>query len=484
MPTLPIMPPNPKQQEFLTAVCKNIAFGGARGGGKSWAVRVKAALLCLHYKGIKVMIVRKTYPELQENHIIPLCEMLRCHAPLRKDRIASAYNDSKKHITFKNGSRILFRYCANDKDAERFQGTEVDILFVDEATHQSEERMKKLTACVRGTNGFPKRIYYTCNPGGEGHAWVKRLFIDRAFNSNEKPEDYMFIQSKVTDNKILMETDEDYIRQLEALPPKLRKAWLDGDWDIFDGQFFEDFMDKPEHYQDKAWTHVIDPFEIPSEWKIYRSFDWGYNKPFSCGWWAVDYEGVAYRILELYGCTQTPNEGVKWTPPQVFAEIARIEREHRWLKGKKIIGVADPAIWNAEYGKSIAEVAADNGVFFTKGDHERLAGWMQVHYRLAFDEHGFPMMYVFSNCKAFIRTIPLLQYDEHKVEDLDSDGEDHVADEVRYFCMSRPISPRKAVKPDDYASNPLSLFLDIPKEHLGTAENRPRMQIISGGNDG
>ena len=428
------------------------------------------------------MIIRKTYPELQENHIIPMCEMLNCYAPNRKDRIAS-YNDSKKHITFKNKSRILFRYCDNEKDAERFQGTEVDVLFVDEATHQSEAKMKKLNACVRGVNDFPKRIYYTCNPGGEGHSWVRRLFIDKAYQDNENPDDYMFIQSLVTDNKILMETNPDYIRQLQALPDKLRKAWLEGDWGVFDGQFFEDFVDRPEYYQERTWTHVIDPFEIPEGWKIYRSFDWGYNKPFSCGWWAVDYEGVAYRILELYGCTKTPNEGLKWTPPKVFSEIANIEREHRWLRGKHIIGIADPAIWNAETGKSIAEVAADHGVFFTKGDHERIAGWMQVHYRLAFDENGFPMMYVFSNCKAFIRTIPLLQYDEHKPEDLDSDGEDHCADEVRYFCMSRPITPRMAAKPDDYANNPLNVFLDIPKEDIVAAQNRPRMQIISGGKE-
>ena len=150
-------PPNEKQALFLTDTHKYIGFGGARGGGKSWAVRVKAVLLCLNYPGIKVMIIRRTYPELQENHIIPLCEMLHCHAEDRTQRVAS-YNDSKKHITFPNGSRILFRYCDNEKDAERFQGTEVDVLFVDEATHQSEEKMDKLSACVRGVNGYPKRI--------------------------------------------------------------------------------------------------------------------------------------------------------------------------------------------------------------------------------------------------------------------------------------------------------------------------------------
>lgn len=472
-------PPNEKQALFLTDTHKYIGFGGARGGGKSWAVRVKAVLLCLNYPGIKVMIIRRTYPELQENHIIPLCEMLHCHAEDRTQRVAS-YNDSKKHITFPNGSRILFRYCDNEKDAERFQGTEVDVLFVDEATHQSEEKMDKLSACVRGVNGFPKRIYYTCNPGGVGHAWVKRLFVDRQYKPGENPDDYSFIRSLVRDNLALMQSDPEYVRKLEALPPKLRKAWLDGDWDIYEGQFFEEFADRPEHYIDRQWTHVIEPFEIPDGWRIYRSFDWGYAKPFSCAWWAVDYDGVVYRILELYGCTDTPNEGVKWTPERVFAEIHRIETEHRWLRGKTIQGVADPAIWDAETGESIADVAARYRVYFDKGDHARLPGWMQVHYRLYFDENGYPMMYAFKNCKAFIRTMPLLQYDEHRVEDLDTDGEDHVADEVRYFLMTRPIKPRKAPLPEAKQADPLKMFLDIDPADIMPAQRVPRMEIIHG----
>ena len=152
MPELRLPEPSEKQKQFLRDRHKYVGYGGARGGGKSWAVRVKAVLLCLRYPGIKVMIVRKTYPELQENHIVPLCEMLGCYAD-EAGRIA-VYNDAKKHIVFPNGSRILFRYLENEKDALRFQGTEVDVLFVDEATHQSESRMEKLRACVRGTNDF------------------------------------------------------------------------------------------------------------------------------------------------------------------------------------------------------------------------------------------------------------------------------------------------------------------------------------------
>lgn len=488
MATLRISPPNKKQKLFLTETHKYVGFGGARGGGKSWAVRVKAILLCLNYPCIKCMIVRKTYAELTANHINPMVEMLHCYSG-KEDKIAS-YNDAKKTITFHNGSTILFRYCDNEKDAERFQGTEVDVLFVDEATQQSENKWKKLTACVRGVNKFPKRIYATMNPGGEGHGFIKRLFIDRNFRRGENPDDYVFIKSKVTDNTALMRENPDYIGQLEALPPALRKMWLDGDWDVSVGAVFEEFRNDPDHYDDRQWTHVINPFEIPSDWKIYRAFDFGYNKPFSCQWFAVDHDGIVYNILELYGCQKDTNGediadvGLKWTPQKIFSEIRKIESEHRWLKGKNIIGIADPACWNSESGESVAETAAKHQVYFTKGDNNRLSGWMQMHYRLAFDENGFSMMYIFKNCKSFIRTIPLMMYDEHKPEDVDSSLEDHNLDSCRYFLMSRPIAPRVAKKPDEFNSSPVHIFLDVSREDISsTSKTRPKMQIISGGED-
>lgn len=425
----------------------------------------------MKFPGIIIMIIRRSYPELYANHLKPLKKMLPFGA--------YKYNDSKKEITFPNGSQIVFKYCANDKDLDNFQGTECDVLFIDEATQFSEEQYKILIACVRGvSNGIPKRVYLTCNPGGQGHQWVKRLFIDRQYHDGENPDDYSFIQAGVRDNKILMDTQPDYIKQLEALPPKLREAWLEGSWDIFFGQYFEEFSDKPDHYIDRQYTHVIEPFEIPDSWNIYRCFDWGYNKPFACEWAAIDPDGVMYIILELYGCTKTPNEGVKWIPDKVFSEIHRIECEHRWLKGKKIIGVADPAIWNAETGESIAEKASHHQVYFSKGDHERLAGWMQMHYRFAFDDNGYPMMYVFKNCKGFIRTIPLLMYDEHKPEDIDTDGEDHIADSIRYLCMARPIKPRIAQQTNKYDQLPQSMYLDIPKEDIIAKPKKSRMEVI------
>ena len=422
---------NPKQDRFMRAKKKHVGFGGARGGGKSWAVRMKAVLLALNFEGINILIVRRTYPELKKNHIDALRSMCLGIAK---------YNDNYKILEFFNGSRIYFSYCANDRDLDMLQGAEFDVVFFDEAGLLSEFQMKSICACVRGVNDFPKRVYYTMNPGGQGHAYLKRIFIDRKFLLGEEPEDYEFIQSLVTDNVALMESQPDYVKQLEMLPPKLRKAWLEGDWDIFEGMFFEEFRDDPEHYKDRVWTHVIEPFE-PHGMKIYRSYDFGYNKPWSCGWWAVDHDGVIYRILELYGCTGVPNEGDKKTPDEQFREIARLEREHPFLKGQKIQGVADPSIWDKSRGTSVEETARKYGVYFTPGDNARIPGWMQCHYRLRFDKNGYPMMYVFNNCKDFIRTIPMLMYSEKKVEDIDTEQEDHIADEWRYFCMTKPMKP-------------------------------------------
>ena len=474
--TINIPEPNVKQKLFLADQHRHVGYGGARGGGKSWAVRVKSILLCLQWAGIKILIVRKTYKELTNNHIVPLQNMLPSGV--------AKYNKTEKVFTFFNGSTIWFGYCNNDSDLDQYQGAEYDIIFFDEATQLKEEWLKKINLAVRQPNGLPKRTYYTMNPGGVSHNYMKRLFIERKYEDAEIPENYNFTQALVTDNKVLMEIQPEYKAELEALPPKLRKAWLEGDWDIFEGMFFEEFADRPEHYEDRKWTHVIKPFPIPSDWTIYRGLDWGYNKPSAVGWFAVSPDNVVHHFLELYTCSKTPNEGLKWTPPQLFAEIHRIETEHPWLKGRKILGIADPAIWDAETGESIADTAAKHQVFFSKGDHARIPGWLQCHYRLHFDENGYPMFYVFNNCKHFIRTIPLLRYDEHKVEDVDTDGEDHIADMWRYVLMSRPISPRAKATRDPYEDSPLKTILDIPKDMVTARQPIPRMEIIGGTDDG
>lgn len=466
--TIRIPRPSQKQIRFLSDQHRHVGYGGARGGGKSWAVRVKALLLCLQWPGIKILIVRKSYKELINNHINPLRAMI----PSEMAR----YNKTDKVFLFRNQSTINFGYCANDSDLDQYQGAEYDVIFLDEATQLKEDWIRKINLAVREPNGFPKRTYYTCNPGGPGHGYIKRLFIDRRYEANEIAENYSFTQALVTDNHALMKMQPEYYDELASLPPKLRDAWLYGRWDIFEGQFFEDFRITPDlelckkvgitpeqAVQQRRFTHVIPAFDLTRGeargWNIFRSYDFGYGKPFSCAWWAVDYEGTIYRILELYGCTQTPNEGVKWSPDQQFEEIARIERDHPWLVGRSVTGVADPAIWDKSRGPSTAEVAAGKGVFFTPGDNARIPGWMQCHYRLQFDAQGYPRMYVFDTCKAFIRTVPLLQFDLHKPEDLDTDGEDHVADEWRYFCMSRPIKPACKQEEKKIFIDPLDQFL-------------------------
>ena len=436
MAELYIPEPNEKQKIFLSAKQKYTAYGGARGGGKSWAIRTKAKLLAFKWPGIKILIMRRTYPELQANHI----DILK--AELVPD--FAKYNTTDKKLTFSNGSTIKFMYCKNDADLNNIQGHEYDVIFIDEATNMTEKQLRAIAACCRGVNGFPKRVYYTMNPGGPGHGFIKRLFIDRRFTDKEVPEEYAFIQALVDDNKALMEAQPDYVAQLEALPGKLRDAWRFGRWDVFEGQVFGEFVDDPEHYADRIKTHVIDPFDVPDEWTIYRGFDWGYSKPFSCGWYAIDREGRMYRIRELYGCKkEEADTGVEWTVEKVADTIAEVERTDPLLKGKKIIGVADPAIWQENGCESIAETMQKHRVYFSKGDHARLPGKMQCHYRLAFDDNGIPMFYVFRTCKHFIRTIPALIYSETDVEDIDTHMEDHIYDEWRYVCMARPIKPRE-----------------------------------------
>ena len=495
--------PQPRQWEFMRRGEDEVLYGGAAGGGKSDALVIEATrqVEIPHYKGL---ILRKTYPQLSE-----LIEKSLRYYPQAFPK--AVYNDQKKTWTFPSGAKIVFGSLQHEKDKFNYQGKAYDFIGFDELTHFTFEEYIYLKSRNR-PNGPGTRVYMrnTANPGGVGHSWVKERFITAGdpmetvwenvvivFPDGHSEKRWMsrtFVPSTVFDNKVLLANDPQYLARLASMPEKDKQALLYGDWDTYEGQFFEDFRVEPDMRaanavgsndsreklkEQRRWVHVIEPFEIPAGWTIYRSFDWGYNKPFSVGWWAVDYDGVLYRILELYGCTETPNQGVKWIPDRLFAEIQKIESEHRWLKGKYIHGVADPAIWNAEMGVSIAETAMKYGIYFDKGDHERLPGWMQVHYRLAFDENGFPMMYVFSNCKAFIRTMPVLQYDEHKPEDLDTDGEDHVADEVRYMCMARPIKPRVTPTLSTFNQGPLHLFLDIEEGDMIPVAKRPRMEIVS-----
>ena len=423
--------PNPKQDAVMHLRNRFIAYGGARGGGKSWLVRNWTILHALYYPGIKILIVRQTYAELERNHIRPMRIITRTFA---------RYNEQKKLLSFRNGSTIEFGYCRNAKDMENYQGGEWDIICIDEATNIPEECIKMFTACNRGVSKYPRFTLYTMNPGGRSHAYFKRLFIDRQFNPGEDPNDYAFVQALVQDNSILMQNDPEYLKNLQALPEKLRKAWLEGRWDVFSGQFFGDFLATPD---DKGRCHVIDPFPPPPEWKVFHTYDYGYHRPFAMQWHALSPDNVDYLIMEWYGCGKEPNEGIHMTAEQQFSEIARIEHTHPWLRNRKIYGWADPAIWQKEStGHSISETAERHGVYFEPGINDRINGWAEVHNRLYFDENNQAKFYVFRNCQDFIRTIPSLIYDEHKPEDLDTEGEDHDADAWRYGCMAHKLPPR------------------------------------------
>ncbi|MBR5093862.1 MAG: phage terminase large subunit [Oscillospiraceae bacterium] len=493
--------PQPKQIAFMRRAEDEVFYGGAAGGGKSDALVIEAArqVSIPHYKGL---LIRKTYPQLSELIEKSFRYYTRAFPRAR-------YNEQKHTWTFPSGAKIVFGSMQHERDRFNYQGKAFDFIGFDELTHFTRDEYIYLLSRNR-PNGPGTRVYTrsTGNPGGIGHTWVKERFVDPGplktvweqvvvvhpdGHSETRWMSRAFVPASVFDNQALLRNDEQYLARLASMPEKEKQALLYGDWDSYEGQFFEDFRVEPdlraaaaagvtlsreELKRQRRFCHVIEPFQIPAAWKVYRSFDWGYRRPFSCGWWAVDFEGTVYRILELYGCTETANEGIKWTPEHVFGEIRRLENEHPLLKGRRIQGIADPAIWNAETGVSIAETAARCGVFFEKGDHQRIPGWMQLHYRFAFDEQGFPQIYVFSNCRAFIRTIPLLQFDEHRPEDLDTSGEDHVADETRYFLMSRPIRPRETVTPDKSNRGPMYLYLDI--DDLPPQRAAARMEVLPG----
>lgn len=445
-----------KQKAFIDATEDEVLYGGAAGGGKSYGQIIDAFLKAMQYPGIKQIIFRNSFPELNRSIILTALSVI--------PKELYTYSQQSHKMNFKNGSIIEFGYMASDGDVSNYQSAEYDIIRFDELTHFTEYQYKYMRSRIRGVNNFPKQIKSSTNPGSRGHAWVKEMFIKpslpgKSFTAGNTT--FLFIPALVTENKFLMESDKSYIKRLESLPEAERKALLYGDWEIFEGQFFPEFKNVAENYEDRIGTHVIKPFRIPDQWTIYRSFDFGYARPFSVGWWAVDYDGRLYRILELYGCSKDANgnimanTGVKWTPEKIFSEIAETEKNHPWLKGREIYGVADPSIWDKSRGTSVYEVAEKYGVYFEKGDNKRIPGWMQVHYRLSFDSEGIPMMYVFSNCEGFIRTMPSLVFSKTHPEDLDTEGEDHIADEVRYMCMAKPMEPERAAKAEVKVYNPL-----------------------------
>ena len=444
----------PKQLIAQQCPAREMLYGGAAGGGKTDLLLFEGLETALIIPGSKGIIFRRTYPEL-EQEIIPRSKQ---KFVFEDGTRIGTYLAAQRCWTFPNNSILFFRHAQHESDIENYQGGEYDFVGFDELTKFTKYQYDYMKSRARSTiPGSIPKIRASSNPGGVGHGWVKVYFNvnDKSMRIHIDPETGLskcFIPSRLYDNKILMGKDPLYEKNLMSLPPKLRKALLDGNWDVFSGQVFEEWVNNPNPLN--QYTHVVKPFKIPREWRRYRTFDFGYARPFSVAWWAIDYDGKAYRYRELYGYTGEPNVGVKWHPQRIAEKILEIEMKYE-QDLHKIIGIADPSIWDASRGESIGRQMEKAGVFFEPGDNKRIPGKMQLHYRFSFDDEGYPMLYVFENCKQFIRTIPDLVYDDHDPEDIDTEGEDHIYDETRYFLMMNPISPRINIPAKAVQFNPL-----------------------------
>lgn len=443
-------------------------YGGAAGGGKSDALLCEA-LRQVHIPHYRALLLRKTYPQLSE--LIDRSQSLYPPAFPR-----ARYNSTEHVWIFESGAKIYFGAMQYTKDRVNYQGKRYDFIAFDELTHFTWDEYSYLFSRNR-PSGPGTRVYIRAatNPGGVGHGWVKDRFITPAPPMTPIRDAYtvtgpdgrpihmerrrIFIPSTVFDNQALLQNDPQYLASLAMLPEAERDALLYGSWDSFDGQVFREWRNDPDHYEDRLWTHVIAPFRIPKHWRVWRGFDFGYAKPFAVGWFAADPDGRIYHIREYYGCSGVPNTGVKRNPAEIAAEIRRIEQEDENLHGRNIIGIADPSIFDESRGESVAAMMAraPNFIYFSGGDNTRIAGKMQFHYRLQFDAEGIPMFQVFQSCRHFIRTFPALVYDDRDVEDINTDGEDHIYDMARYVLMESPISPRKAAPPEKHGDDPLDL---------------------------
>ena len=404
----------PKQKEFMLAHTKYVAFGGARGGGKSWAVREKAKRLALKWGGIKMLILRRTYLDLRENHIIPLQQEI--------PKEIATYKELEKSFVFVNGSRIVCSYFDNDNDALKYQGQEYDIIFLEEATQFTEFAFNILKACLRGANNFPKRMYLTCNPDGIGFLWVKRLFVTRDYREGEDGAEYTFIQSLVDDNFALCSKNPDYVKQLDSLPEDLRRRWREGSWDVAAGQYFEEF--------DRRY-HVCEPFPIPKEWRRYISIDYGLDM-LACYWIAVDSNRNAYVYRE-YCKSDLPISAAAKAINEMTPEDESI-----------YLRLAPPDLWNRsqETGKSKAFLFLESGLDLTKSNNDREAGWLAIKDLLQRDAEGNSRLHIFSTCPKLIQHLPELMRDPKKPTDTMNEPHDitHSPDALRYFAIywSRP----------------------------------------------
>ena len=419
--------------------CYEVFFGGARGGGKTDCLLGDFLQDVNKYKSAwKGIFFRRTYSELE-----PAIQRAKeLYLPM-----GAEWRAGPKTFTFSSGATIKFRFLQTLEDADNYQGHEYTWLGIDEAGNWDDERkLNKLRATIRGASQVPtKRIRLSGNPGGKGSYWIKPRYIDphplgyMPMSDEESGLERMFIPSKVTDNKLLMKNDPDYINRLKQLgSPELVRMWLMGDWDAELGQYFTGIDDI-----------VIPPFDVPESWSIIRGFDWGYDSPFSVIWCAVadgtqpfhfpKYipRGALVVFREWYGAS-APNKGLRMSLKDIAEGI--LERETDREREQLLFSVADPACFSSATGPSIGEQLSKGGVYFRPADNKRIAGWQQIRNRIAGTD-GFPMLYIVNTASDLIRTVKALRHDDKKTEDVDTDLEDHAPDTLRYIAMSRPWTP-------------------------------------------
>jgi hypothetical protein len=436
----------PQQVAIEADWCDELFFGGARGGGKSDFL-LGDYLEDIHYgarwRGI---IFRKTMIELEELQA-RACEIFPAYEAVYKVTKSVDFPFSNCWY-FPGGATLKMRYLEHDRDADGYQGHQYTWIGFDELTnHPTPYGYNKLKACLRSASGLRGRIRAGGNPGGKGHIWVKARFIDKCppytpFDDPLTGLTRMFIPSKITDNKYLRDNKQ-YISLLKSSGSvEIVKAWLGGDWNVIAGAFFDCWNNEKQ---------VLTPFSIPKDWQRFRSFDWGSARPFSVGWWAIADgtddlpRGALVRYREWYGASE-PNVGLKLTAEQVAEGIKR-----RDFDDKFAYSVADPSCWKVDGGPSIAERMLKLGILWRRADNERINGWDQMRQRMVGLDDD-PMIYCFNTCIDSIRTVPLLQHDEDNPEDIDTDMEDHAADEWRYACMSRPW--QRPIETDEMARFP------------------------------